>query len=113
MFRALRRFWERGTKGYCYEDMWNFDSWLSATIARGLREFKAATNTYPNDINNWEEWQAVLSEMIECFEEQNRDTSNLPRDNFVEQYQARMANKKQKLHRGLELLEKYYFDLWD
>ena len=112
MLRGIRRWLERARKGYCYSDLWSFDHWLSKTIARGLREFKEITYTYPNDIDDWEEWMKILDEMIECFAEQARGIDNLDGD-FMERYKRRQENRKAKLHRGLELLGKYYYDLWD
>jgi len=112
MIKAIKRFWERGRKGYCYEDLWSFDNFLSKLIANGLREFKQNCYSYPNDIDDWEEWMATLEEMIECFDEQCRGMENVDGD-FMQRWHKRMDNKKQKLHRGLELLEKYYYDLWD
>ena len=114
MFNWLVRFIERQRKGYCYEDLWSFDNFLSQLIASALREFRLRCHTYPNNINSWEEWMAILDEMIECFAEQRRGIDNISRDqDFLDTYQERMKNKKAKLHRGLELLELYYFDLWD
>ena len=113
MFEVIRRFIERGRKGYCYEDLWEFDNWLSSLIARGLREFKKNCHTYPNDLNDWDKWMATLDEMIDCFEEQSRNIENLPDTNMLKTYSQRQKIKKQKLHRGLGLLEKYYYDLWD
>lgn len=112
MIRGIRRAIERMRKGYCYEDLWQFDNWLSSLIARGLREFKENCSTYPNDIDDWDEWMKVLDEMIECFEEQPRNMDNSS-DNFMARHHKRMETKKQKLHRGFELLERYYYDLWD
>ena len=114
MLKAIRRFIERGRKGYCKEDMWSFNNWLSSLLANALREFKQNCHTYPNDIDEWDEWMKILDEMIECFEEQGRDIeTNMMTKDFVRQYLIRQNNRKQKLHRGLELLEKYWWDLWD
>ena len=113
MIKAIKRAIERFRKGYCYEDIWSFDNWLSRTIANGLREFKQNCHTYPNDLDNWEEWMKVLDEMIECFEEQTRGIENLKGQDITEQWDKRRNYQKEKLHRGLELLEKYYYDLWD
>ena len=113
MIRAIRRFLERGKKGYCYEDIWSFDNWLSKTIANGLREFKQNCHTYPNDIDDWEEWMTTLDEMIECFDEQGRIIDENIEGNFMERWHKRREHQKQKLHRGLELLEKYWYDLQD
>ncbi len=112
MFESIREFIERGRKGYCSKDLWDFDSWLSSLIARGLREFKQTCSSYPNDIDDWDKWMSTLDEMIECFEEQDRGITNLSA-NFKVTYNKRMAIKKAKLHRGLELLERYWWDLWD
>ena len=112
--RAIRRAWERSRKGYCYEDLWMFDHWLSKMIARGLREVKANCHTYPSQDITWEEWLAVLDEMAECFEEQTRGIDNLNFDgDFMETWRKRQEHQKERLHRGLELLERYYYDLWD
>ena len=112
MFESLRKFIERGRKGYCYEDLWSFDNWLSKTIANGLREFKKNCHGYPSEDVTWEGWMTILDEMIECFDEQVRDIENFDVD-MLSCYKERMKNKKVKLNRGLELLEKYYYDLWD
>ena len=112
MIKSLRKFIERGRKGYCYEDLWQFDNWLSSLIATGLREFRADCHTYSNDCDDWEDWMAILDEMIECFEEQTRGIENISGD-FMEFWKQRMDHKKERLHRGLALLERYYYDLWD
>ena len=55
--------------------------------------------------------------MIECFEEQTRGLENIPLiKNGVyddSSWKERHRQQKLKLSRGLELLEKYYYDLWD
>lgn len=113
MLGKVRRFIERGRKGYCYEDLWSFDNFLSKVIANALREFKQNCHTYPSDGISWEEWQATLDEMIECFEEQTRSLDNIGGQDFLTKWEERRECQKQKLHRGLELLERYYYDLWD
>jgi len=103
---------ERGKKGYCYEDLWSFDNFLSSLIAKALSEFKQNCHTYPNDCDDWEQWMKILDEMIECFEEQTRGIDNIS-GAFLETWNKRQTYKKAKLSRGLDLLEKYYYDLWD
>ena len=110
----IRIFLERGRKGYATSDLWSFDNWLSKLIANGLREFKLNCHSYPNDVDDWEEWVKILDEMIECFEEQTRDIEvNLKTEDFLEHWYKRHELQRQKLHRGLELLERYYYDLWN
>jgi len=113
MLRAIRRFWERGRKGFTLEDMWSFDNWLSQTITRGLKEFRANVHGYPSEAVTFERWLEILDEMIKCFEAQTRTIDNLPNKNQLKVWQERQAYKKKQLKRGLQLLQKYYYDLWD
>ena len=113
MFNGIKDFIQRGRKGYTTSDLWSFDNWLSQLIARGLREFKGNCHSYPGEGVTWKEWMQILDEMIECFEEQTRNIDNLLPDDRMEVYSQRIATKREKLHRGFELLEKFYFDLWD
>ena len=119
MLRAIRRFIERGRKGYCYEDLWNWDYFFSKLVSNSLREFKANCHAYPGQDVTWEEWMVILDEMIECFDEQWRNTDNnipfKPGTRIIDGdvLNKRQRRKEEKLHRGLELLEKYYYGLWD
>ena len=114
MFNRIIDFIQRGRRGYASRDLWQFDNWLSKLIAGGLREFKQNCYTYPGDDMTWEEWMGILDEMIECFEEQNRKIDNIhTSEDFMKLYHKRNKERKKKLHRGLELLELYYFDLWN
>ena len=113
MIDKIRDFIQRGRKGYANSDLWSFDNWLSRLIANGLREFKGNCYTYPGDGISWEEWMAILDEMIECFEEQCRSLDNISGEDFLKKWGERREHQRQKLHRGLELLERYYYDLWD
>lgn len=113
MFSSIREFLERGQKGYCYKDLWSFDSFLSDLLVRGLTELKQNCHSYPNDIDDWDEWMLILDEMIECFKEQERRIETNISGDIVGVWKKRREHQKKKLHRGLELLERYYYDLWD
>ena len=63
------------------------------------------------DIDGREEWMTTLDEMIECFEEQARSLNNIGGENFMDNWRKRREVQKKKLHRGLELLGKYWWDL--
>ena len=111
--KCLRRFIERGRKGYTREDLWSFDNFLSNLIANGLTEFKENCHGYPSKDMTWEEWMSTLDEMIDCFREQTRSMENLTGENLVGAWRKRHECQKEKLHRGLQLLERFWYDLWD
>ena len=56
---SIGRFIERGRRGYCWEDLWSFDHWLSGIIANGLRECKNHCSAYPGEGVTGGEWMAI------------------------------------------------------
>jgi len=114
MIKAIRRFIERGRKGYCSEDLWEWDYFFSELIARSLRDFRQNVHSYPTDFVTFEDWLKTLDEMVDCFEEQTRSDSDVKINNdYMKRIKKRQEYKAQKLHHGLELLERFYYDLWD
>ena len=118
MIEDIKRFIERGLKGYCREDLWSWENFFSKLVSKSLREFKDSCHSYPSEDVTWEGWMAILDEMIECFDEQWRTVDNIPCKSGTSTLDLDLMGKRHKhkaerLHRGLELLEKYYYDLWD
>lgn len=116
MFDKIRRFIERGRKGYCAEDLFSWDYFFSDLIVKSLTEFKKNVQSYPSEDITWEEWLSTIDEIIECFAEQKRSSDNVINDlGHLDKslFTKRVNHKKAKLNRGFELLEKYYYDLWD
>lgn len=118
MFNGIRDFIQRGRKGYITSDLWQWDNFFSKLIVNSLREFKKNCHSYPSQDITWEEWMSILDEIIDCFEEQGRGVDNIPlkKNGKTLNFDAMRKREKlhaDKLHRGFELLEKYYFDLWD
>jgi len=114
IIKAIRRFIERGRKGYCYEDLWSWDYFFSKLIARSLKDFRQIVHGYPTDVKTFEDWLKILDEIIDCFEEQTRsDSDNTVDEGYLKRLKEREKYKQEKLHKGLQILEKYYYRLWD
>ena len=75
--------------------------------------WSASVEFWQSAVQRHEEDIMDIDELIECFEEQTRGGDNFPEGKFLEVWEKRQKTHKQNLHRGLELLEKYYYDLWD
>ena len=58
-----------------------------------------------------EEWKKILIYMAECFEE--ADKNMFPFDGDIENWEALEKYRDKKKDEGLDLLKKYFWDLWD
>lgn len=101
IYKWCECFFQRGTKGYCYKDVWSIDGYLCEIIPQMLKQLKQNQLGFPTDLTS-EEWDGILDEIIEGFE----------RGSKVHNYEATEEDMK-VINRGLELFAKYYFHLWD
>lgn len=80
------------------DEVWNLFSSLSVVIADGLRRLHNGAHCYPEEMT-YDEWRAILDEMARDFQKAA--------------LHDRRAREPYKPTRGLELLEKWWFALWD
>ena len=119
----VRWFFQRGKKGFCDKDLWELPTWFSTTFSAMLKEFSEKTLDYPLGFPGaysrgalaphavvdpsedapeqylaWKEMVFRVGELFECID---TDCGWVPSD-----------DARRKLDEALELLRKYYFDLW-
>jgi len=46
--RYAKGFWQRGTRGYAYSDLWSFDHYMASILVQALPTFK---NSHPDNIS--------------------------------------------------------------
>lgn len=65
LFSNIRAAWMRATKGYCYMDVWNWDSWFCSVVPSMLRTMADKGMAYPSGepFDTPEKWHAWLYEM--------------------------------------------------
>lgn len=51
IFFEIKMFLQRGKKGYCDEDLWEFDHWLAKILPPMLKEFKEKNIGVPSYLN--------------------------------------------------------------
>ena len=83
-FRRIKWAWQRATKGYCDYDRWEYYQWMLTVLPNCLEEFKDKIMGHPLEYNE-EEWEQMLSEIINDFRfaGQDRDTLNRYYDLFT------------------------------
>lgn len=70
LFINIKDFWLRGTKGYTYSDVWNFDSWFCSVVPPMLRHMAEYGSAYPGvePFGTPEEWHTWLNKMADDIE---------------------------------------------
>ncbi|MGF6375032.1 hypothetical protein M2140_000066 [Clostridiales Family XIII bacterium PM5-7] len=124
-WRKVRKFFERGLYGYSYGDLYNFDSYLAKIISNGVKEFNEGRAGYPCSITD-EEWSEILEEISDCFyrgieengfyKNENELFAPFGSDENEKWFEEEMHLDKVRggdIERGLELLGKWFWNLWD
>ena len=105
LYREIRTVIRRGIYGWDYSDTWSFDCYLEHVIYHALKYFQENRIGHPANITD-KQWGIILNDIISGFEDfQNGDKF------FMTNEQYKLAQNK--LHNSLDLMKKYWCDLWD
>jgi hypothetical protein len=102
--RPVRKFVDRGRRGWSREDVWSFDSYLARVIGEGVEALRSG-GAYPGDMTP-EEWDAILERMSKGFLAYADD-------------QFRWGDKEAQdaayagVQESLKLFKKHFSGLWD
>jgi hypothetical protein len=103
---------QRADRGWSEQDFWNFNSYHSWMMISVLERFKTGVG-YPGGMT-WDEWMAILDEMIDGFKADIMITDMIGYEPEIhESYDEWSALLQAKLDRALTLFVKYYQTLWD
>lgn len=108
--RHLKWRCQRFSRGYADIDCWDIDEWFTKSILKILKQFKSNLHGHPFDMTE-EEWEAVLQEMIDCFELVDQSDDII----YLEPAEQMKLNEKviAAKNKGLDLFKEHFFDLWD
>lgn len=141
-FRNCRYAWQRATKGYCDWDRWGLDWFYSRLFADSiksliptigspaempseewdkiLREMAECFRLYWDEDDSLKnEYEDEFDAAFEQYEKEGKITEyfNRPRTEldvkFLEREKEIYETRREYLHKGLDLLSKYFEDLWD
>jgi len=109
--RKIKLIFQKIFRGWSDEDTWSLYSTTARFLAPRLKKFKELNKKseyggYPPDITE-EEWDDILDKMILAFDQ-------IVDDDELQLYESgeETAARYEKIHEGLDLFKKYYFDLW-
>lgn len=130
MWRWPRRMWQRATRGYCTEDLFNLDQYLLSLLYATLMDFSKTNGSYPIDFNSLHDWNSTVRDIALRFyeaDENNKvfvnphqppstwddNTSQQIKENWIAREREIVEQQKESFHRGIVKLEKYFWNLWD
>lgn len=130
-----RRVYQRMTRGYTDEEVWNFDYYHSKWVLPRLKQLKENIHGHPTDLENQEEWMEILDKIIWAFENINDPPGPVYSDDYDHGYEMKELDKggllfspmnkdgvvdytpveehRKKVEEGLFLFASRYSNLWD
>jgi len=94
----IKRFYQRGKRGFGDSDVWGFDFYLADIISEGCRHLAKNAGGCPSGLTP-KEWKKNLKDIAIGFELQIKD--------------KRTEKQQQKVERAWKLFKYYFRDLWD
>ena len=118
--RPIKRFWQRGRKGWCYEDVWSVDNYLSKIIPEMLDELRHQNHGWPGEPMTFEEWNGdggLIDQMANGFRA-HLANSNMDYVGDDERYDHERHNPiaeglQLQFEEGAALFVQWYGHLWD
>ena len=122
LWSRIKFFYLRGKNGWCPYDAWDIDCYLLKILPEMLRYLAKNSHSHPvltkpmtkeSSDKDAEEWKKILIYMAECFEEADEHMFPFDGDGDIENLEALEKYRDKKKDEGLDLLKKYFWDLWD
>ena len=121
---GLRARWQRFKRGYSYGDVWDMDFWFMRTVKPMLIHLRDHGIGIPNDLyqegkdNERADWEAILTEMINCLDLMDKDNAEKHLGITSEYYSLENSKRtwalmEENKNRFFELFSKYYYSFWD
>lgn len=84
---SFRAMWMRATKGYCYSDVWNMNTWMLEIFPPMLRHMAEYGCAYPGDNEfdipeKWNDYLNSLADIFELLQEENWLNKNEYEDKY-------------------------------
>ena len=92
--------WHRATRGYCYLDIWNWNSWFLGVTPPMLRHMADYGCGYPGSVpfdtsEKWHDWLHSVADVLESLQEENWESRN----EFAEDFH-RLSELNRQVHKN-------------
>lgn len=99
--RRLRFLWQKVTRGFSDDELWNLDVTIARFVLPRLRRFRARTHGYPGGMTE-EEWDDKLREMVWAFDRIANDAGL-----------DALQNDQARINAAMLEFGRHFRDLWD
>jgi len=117
----IRMWWQRKTRGYSDIEVWNLDDSICKWVLPRLKAFRESTIGYPNvpgKCDTFEDWQAMVDEMIFGFDWAMKEDDWYHENVFYKTGKEKeealevFNNTRDRAQKGRELFGKWMMHLW-
>lgn len=102
IYWPVRRFIERGRRGWSVSDTWGFDTYIAGVLADGIERLRDDLHGHPGNLTP-EEWESILTEMAAGFRRWANHYDDIPSED--EAYRA--------VRKSIRLMHRWFGHLWD
>jgi len=111
--RNIRAAHMRATCGWCYSDVWDWDSWFMHTVPDMFRHMADHGCGYPGfepfeTPEKWHDWLHKMADQIESCTEEAQEKNNEYYEEFINQIMDKWKFEKKISCAHTELDDKYY-----
>ena len=113
-----RRAYQRHTKGYDYEALWNMDEYLADLLARMFNDLAETNHGYPATMT-YAEWTSTLNEIAAGFEayvdweDKWRSTEEVSDNEAFHRYNEKFDEAFKRVQFSLTLMREHWPSFWD
>jgi hypothetical protein len=129
--RYVKRFWQRGLRGWGVSDTWSFDYYLATVISQGIKHLlKHGITAYTKkDLNAIKEIQKTFETVIRIEDDRDRYIPSkeftwkeykkakrhykVMQKKYHGRYHVMTLREVKRFEKGFDLFKEYYFHLWD
>ena len=111
LFREIKWFYQRGTRGYSEKDTWSIDWYILKIMIPMLQNLRDTHHGVPGELTD-EEWIKILNDIIEGFKAGKRVIDlDYPSDD--RDWVKHQKEDEETFNKAFELFHKWFFALWD
>ena len=117
IYRKIKKFIQRGFRGWAEEDVWSLHYHLARIISESVHRLRLTSHGYPCVLKDEYEWDDILSKIEMAFSLAMYEDALI---RFVDCKEspsgyktARNEEMEKSIEEGMDLFKKYFFNLWD
>ncbi len=120
--RYTKYFFQRAKRGYADNDVWGLCDHICDIMVGGTKQLRKYNVGHPVGLSD-KSWKQVLKDIEDGFKAGKRlsdgisyipaKSKKLKGKAYIKEYNRRQKPDEKKFNKGMKLMHKYFFNLWD